>query len=73
MSYSKDQQEKNELLISNEMAGCDHQDIAEVKCLFLKSWANDEEAKEIIKAKKEEIALRATPDEMDEIMQYLRV
>lgn len=73
MSYTQEQREKNEALISIEMEGCDHQDIADVRLLFLNTWATDDEAKAIIKAKKEEIKLRATPEEMDAIFKDYRV
>lgn len=73
MSYNREQHEKNEKLIEKELAGCNHQDISDVKQSVHQAWASDNEAMNIIKAKKEEIALRATPQEVDEVFRDLRV
>ena len=73
MSYNREQHEKNEALIEKELAGCDHQDLADVRQLVHQVWATDFEAMNIIKAKKDEIALRATPEEINEVFGGLRL
>ena len=73
MSYTTEQHEKNEKLIEKELAGCEHQDLADVRQSVHQAWANDSEAMNIIKTKKDEIALRATPEEIDEVFKHVRV
>lgn len=73
MSYQREQFDKNEQLIQKEMVGQDKNDIADVQRSIHQTWANESEAIEIIKAKKEEVSKRANPDEIEEAFKNLRI
>lgn len=71
--YTQDQKIKNEELVETEMKNASSEDRNSVLRECSQHWANDDEAKAIIERKKSEIALRATPEEMDEAFKYARV
>ena len=71
--YSEQQKHKNESLVEIEMKGCTPEDRKSVLNECSQHWATDAEALQIIERKKEEISLRATDAEIDEVFKYARV
>ncbi|TKC01231.1 hypothetical protein [Pedobacter cryotolerans] len=73
MGYSTEQREKNQALINDQMANCSNEDRGDVSRQCNMAWANEEDTKALIAAKKQEISLRASDEEMDEIFKNLGI
>ena len=71
--YTENQKQKNQDLVEMEMKSFSTEDRNSVLRECSQHWATDEEAKAIIERKKEEISLRATDEEIEDVFKYARV